>query len=111
MSELARKHCTPCRDGMAALTPNETVKLAAGLDGWTICDGPRLTRKWRFKDFSAALAFVNRIGAIADAEDHHPDIALGWGRVEVELWTHAANGLTENDFIIAAKIDEAHAGA
>lgn len=107
MSDLAGKRCTPCREGMAALTAAESGGLATQLDGWTIRDGPRLYKKWTFRDFSTALGFVNRIGAIADAEDHHPDIALGWGRVEVELWTHAAGGLTENDFIVAAKIDQA----
>ncbi len=107
MSELARKHCTPCREGTPPLGADDAARLLAGLDGWTIGDGPRLAKRWTFPDFASALAFVNRIGAIADAEDHHPDVTLGWGRVGVELWTHAARGLTENDFILAAKVDEA----
>lgn len=114
MSDLARKHCTPCREGTPPLGDDEAKRLVAGLDGWSIEDGPRLARRWKFPDFATALAFVNRIGAIADAEDHHPDVTLGWGRVGVELWTHAAGGLTENDFILAAKIneaDEAHAAS
>ena len=77
---------------------------AYGRRRWTISAGPRLGKTWKFPDFATALAFVNRIGAIADAEDHHPDVALSWGRVAVELWSHAAGGLTENDFIVAATI-------
>lgn len=109
MTDLARRTCTPCRDGMPALSEAEARGLLARLEGWCIAAGPRLTKSWRLADFATALAFVNRIGAIAEAEDHHPDLALAWGRVGVELWTHAAGGLTENDFIVAAKIDEAFA--
>jgi 4a-hydroxytetrahydrobiopterin dehydratase len=94
---------------MPSLSDGEANALLGQLDGWTISAGPRLGKTWKFPDFATALAFVNRIGAIADAEDHHPDVALSWGRVGVELWSHAAGGLTENDFIVAAKIDEAKA--
>lgn len=94
---------------MAPLASAEVEALLGQLDGWTVSAGPRLSKQWKFPDFATALAFVNRIGAIADAEDHHPDVALAWGRVGLELWTHAAGGLTENDFIVAAKIDEARA--
>jgi len=110
MSELASRNCTPCREGMASLPAAEAQRLLGQLDGWTITPGPRLTKTWKLADFASALALVNRIGAIAEAEDHHPDIALAWGRVGVELWTHAAGGLTENDFIVAAHIDEVAAG-
>lgn len=110
MSELARRKCTPCREGMASLSAAEAQPLLDQLDGWTIAPGPRLTKTWKLADFANALAFVNRIGEIAETEDHHPDIALAWGRVGVELWTHAAGGLTENDFIVAAKMDESAAG-
>jgi len=92
---------------MPSLAPERAGELLAELDGWAIQTGPRLAKAWKLADFAAALALVNRIGAIAEAEDHHPDIALAWGRVGVELWTHAAGGLTENDFIVAAKIDQA----
>ena len=109
MSELSNKHCVPCREGMPPLAADAVSKLLAQLDGWAVTDGPRLAKGWKFPDFSTALAFVNHIGAIADAEDHHPDVTLGWGRVGVELWTHAAGGLTENDFILAARIDDARA--
>jgi 4a-hydroxytetrahydrobiopterin dehydratase len=108
-SELATRRCTPCREGMPALAAEESSRLLGELDGWSITGGQRLNKDWRLKDFATALAFVNRIGAIAEAEDHHPDITLGWGRVGVELWTHAAGGLTENDFIVAARIDQADA--
>ncbi|MFN2426212.1 MAG: 4a-hydroxytetrahydrobiopterin dehydratase [Candidatus Binatia bacterium] len=109
MSELSTRRCVPCREGTPPLAAEAAAELLVELDDWSIADGPRLCRRWKFPDFSTALAFVNRIGTIADAEDHHPDITLGWGRVGVELWTHAAGGLTENDFILAAKIDDAHA--
>jgi len=108
VSELSKKHCVPCREGMPSLAADSTAALLAQLDGWTVSPQPRLAKQWKFPDFATALAFVNRIGAIADAEDHHPDVTLGWGRVGIELWTHAAGGLTENDFILAARIDDAH---
>lgn len=107
---LASRSCVPCRDGMPPLQFAEAHALLSQLGGWTIAHGPRLAKVWKLANFAEALAFVNRIGAIAEAEDHHPDIALAWGRVGVELWTHAAGGLTENDFIVAAKIDEAAVG-
>lgn len=110
MSELARRKCTPCRDGMPSLPDDEARRLLEQLGGWTIAPGPRLAKTWKLADFAAALAFVNRIGAVAEDADHHPDVALAWGRVGVELWTHAAGGLTENDFIVAARIDEVAAG-
>lgn len=108
MSGLAGKHCIPCREGTPPLATEEAEQLLSQLDAWSIADGKRLVRRWKLADFQSALAFVNRIGEIAEAEDHHPDIELGWGRVGVELWTHTAGGLTENDFIVAAKIDRAH---
>lgn len=107
MSDLSQKHCVPCHRGVQPLSTRAASALLDQLDGWEIGDGPRLVKHWRFDDFATALSFVNRIGAIAEAEGHHPDLALGWGRVSVELWTHAAGGLTENDFVLAARIDEA----
>ena len=107
MSDLARKRCIPCREGTPPLSNEEAARLLADLDGWQITAAPRLAKQWKLEDFRSALALVNTIGEIAEAEDHHPDITLSWGRVGVELWTHTAGGLTENDFIIAAKIDEA----
>ena len=81
------------------------TSLARQLRDWEIVDGHHLRKKFKFADFRSALGFVNQVGEIAEAEGHHPDIVLGWGRAEITLWTHAAGGLTENDFIVAAKID------
>lgn len=111
MTNLSRKNCVPSREGMPALSNEGVEALLAELDGWAVGEGPRLAKGWKFSNFATALEFVNRIGVIADAEDHHPDVTLGWGRAGVELWTHAAGGLTENDFILAAKIDAAYAAA
>jgi len=76
-------------------------------NGWTVLDN-RLRKAYTFTDFAGALAFVNKVGAIAEAEDHHPDVMLSWGRVVIELWTHSVKGLSENDFICAAKFDQAN---
>ena len=102
---LTTRRCKPCEGGVAALSGAELDHLAGRLDGWTVVDGHHLEKDYRFKDFAAALAFVNRLGAVAEEEGHHPDIFLAWGRVKVTLWTHAIGGLSENDFILAAKAD------
>ena len=82
------------------------------MPGWHLtADFGRLHRTHRFRDFAGGLALVNRVGVVADEEDHHPDVLLAWGRLEFTLWTHAANGLTDNDFILAAKIDRLAADA
>ncbi len=96
-----------CRNGAELLAADELTKLLAELEGWEIAEGLRLTRRYAFADFKSALAFVNRLGEVAERENHHPDLELGWGRVSVALTTHDAGGLTENDFIVAAKIDAA----
>jgi 4a-hydroxytetrahydrobiopterin dehydratase len=108
---LARKKCIPCEGGTPPLTPEEAKKLMPELDQeWMLIDGSRiLARTFAFKDFAEALAFVNKVGVVAEAEGHHPDITLSWGSVGVELTTHAIGGLSENDFIVAAKIDELQA--
>ena len=105
-TSLASGQCAPCRAGTPALTPAETAPLSAQLVDWTIVDQRHLVKNYRFPDFATALAFVNRVGALAEAEDHHPDIELGWGRVALKIWTHSIGGLSRNDFILAAKIDE-----
>lgn len=106
MHTLADEHCTPLPAGAPPLPPSDWPPLLAQLDGdWRIVDGHHLTRSWRLPDFAQALALVNRIGALAEAEDHHPDLLLGWGRVEITLWTHTVGGLSRNDFILAARID------
>jgi len=105
--QLAQKHCLPCEGGVPALDRSPIDALLAQLPDWSLTpDGKRIRRKWRAKDFVAALDFLNRIGAIAEAENHHPDLHLeGYRHVTVEIWTHAVGGLSENDFILAAKID------
>lgn len=107
MSDLARKNCAPVRSGTPPLRGADIPALIQQLDGWTIVEEHHLTKVYRFPDFAAALAFVNRVGAIAEEENHHPDIFLAWGKVRIEIWTHSVGGLTENDFIFAAKCDEA----
>jgi 4a-hydroxytetrahydrobiopterin dehydratase len=106
---LADKRCVPCQGGVPPLTAEERAPLLAALgpNGWKVVEGHHLEKEYRFPDFAQALAFVNRIGAIAEEEGHHPDIALAWGKVGVTIWTHKIDGLTESDFVLAAKLDRA----
>jgi 4a-hydroxytetrahydrobiopterin dehydratase len=87
------------------LSPEEIHQHAAQSQHWKIVDGKKLSRTYTFPDFKTALDFVNRVGEIAERQGHHPDIHLGWGRVEIETWTHDAGGLTEQDFLLASQID------
>ena len=103
---LAEKSCVPCRGGVPPLKGEELDKLAAQVAGWQVVDAHHLTRSYSFPDFRTALDFVNRVGAVAEREGHHPDVCLAWGKVDVKTWTHKIDGLTESDFILAAKIDE-----
>jgi 4a-hydroxytetrahydrobiopterin dehydratase len=106
VEDLAAKHCVPCRGGVPPLAPAEQERLRAQLHGdWRVVDGHHLERTIAFPDFAAALDFTNRLGALAEAEGHHPDIHLSWGRVRIEIWTHKIDGLTESDFVLAAKTD------
>src|SRR5690606_38942571 len=105
-SELASKTCIPCRGGVPPLSMEAATRLLEQLDGWEIEQG-RVAKTFTFKDFAEALAFVNRIGAISEEQGHHPDIYMTWGKVSLEIWTHKIDGLTESDFILAAKFDEA----
>ena len=109
---LAEKECVPCKGGVPPVGESEQRRLLAelGPNGWQVANGHHLEKQYKFPDFVQALAFVNRIGAIAEAQGHHPDIALGWGRVGVTIWTHKIDGLTESDFVLAAKFDRALAG-
>lgn len=106
---LAAKHCVPCRGGVPPLKAAELEKLSSQLPGWKVIAEHHITKTFGFPDFKTALAFVNRAGAVAETEGHHPDLLLTWGRVEVKTYTHKIDGLTESDFILAAKIDEAFA--
>ena len=107
---LVSKHCVPCRQGTPPLDSSEVAAFLEGLAGWEAVQCHHLTKTFSFADFVEALAFVNRLGEVAEAEGHHPDILLAWGKVEVRIWTHVAGGLTENDFILAAKADAAARG-
>lgn len=103
---LADKHCVPCRGGVPPLAGAELDGLKAQLAGWEVVREHHLEKTYTFPDFQKALVFVNRAGAIAEQEGHHPDLHLSWGKVGVEIWTHKIDGLTESDFILAAKIDQ-----
>ena len=103
---LSEKKCTPCQGGVPALTQELIQPLMAALDpSWEVIEGHHLERVYLFKDFVTALSFTNQIGEIAETEGHHPDIYLSWGKVRVSIYTHKIDGLTENDFILAAKCD------
>lgn len=106
MSELAGRECVPCRGGVPPLKGDEIQDLISKLDQWSVVSEHHLTKLYKFRDFKESLAFVNRVGELAEQQGHHPDISFGWGRVEVTIWTHKIDGLTESDFILAAKIDQ-----
>ncbi len=105
MSELASRACVPCHGGVPRLRGAELAAYAREVPGWTVADEHELRRTYKFPNFAAALAFVNRVGALAESEGHHPDISFGWGYAELKIYTHAIDGLSESDFILAAKID------
>lgn len=111
MSEqLADKQCVPCRGGVPPLAGEELEKLHRQAPKWTVEKEHHIHREFRFPDFKQALEFVNRVGDLAEGQGHHPDILLAWGKSEITLWTHKIDGLTESDFIMAAKIDRLHGG-
>jgi len=106
MAELAQKTCTPCQGGTPPLGKDEAEALLADAPDWQLLDdGKRIERTFKFKNFKHALDFVDRVGALAEDEGHHPDITFGWGYATVSLFTHKIKGLHQNDFIMAAKID------
>ena len=103
--DLASKSCVPCRGGVPALKGAELAPLAREVPDWRVVDEHHLDRAFPFKDFKGALAFANAVGDVAEREGHHPDILVSWGKAVVTIWTHKIDGLTESDFILAAKID------
>ena len=105
MSDLADKTCVPCRGGVPPLEGEELEALSRQVPEWEVVEEHHLKREFRFGNFREALAFVNRVGELAEEQGHHPNIAFGWGRVEVTIFTHKIDGLTESDFILAAKVD------
>jgi 4a-hydroxytetrahydrobiopterin dehydratase len=106
MTDLASMTCVPCKGGTPALKGAELAALQAQLPEWNVVSEHHLVRKFTFPDFVQALAFVNRVGEVAEQQGHHPDILLGWGKAEVTTWTHSVDGLTQSDFILAAKIEQ-----
>ena len=112
MAELANQTCVPCRGGEPPMSDAEIRQTQSGVPEWTVVDRDgitRLERVFRFSDFTAALAFTNQVGEIAEAQGHHPALLTEWGRVTVTWWTHKIKGLHRNDFIMAAKTDELYA--
>lgn len=103
--DLADKQCVPCRGGVPPLESDAIAPLAAQVPDWQVVEDRKIRRDFKLPDFAAGLALVNGIGAEAEAQGHHPDLYLAWGVVTVEIWTHKVNGLTESDFILAARID------
>ena len=103
--DLTQKKCKPCEGGVPPLTEEQTNNLLKQIPSWTIKDG-HVFKQFKFKDFKEAMAFVNKVAGIAEQENHHPDITISYSQVSIGLWTHAINGLSENDFILPAKIDD-----
>ncbi len=105
MSELADKSCVPCRGDVPPLKGADLENLLRQVPEWNLVEEHHLLREFRFKNFREALDFVDKVGEIAEEQNHHPDIDFGWGRAEVRIFTHTIDGLTESDFIFAAKVD------
>ena len=107
MTTLAEKECVPCRGGVPALAGEALERMTQELGGgWRVVDGHHLEKEYKFQNFRDALAFTNQVGELAESQGHHPDIYLAWGKVKLVIWTHKVSGLTESDFILAAKTDK-----
>lgn len=104
---LTEKKCIPCSGGTPQLTVSERETLLKQISGWQVEEEKKLVKSYSFKDFNGPMKLANKIWEIAESEGHHPDLLIVWGNLKAEIWTHAAGGLTESDFILAAKIDEA----
>jgi 4a-hydroxytetrahydrobiopterin dehydratase len=106
MSDLASRECVPCKGGVPPLSKAENDALLGELgNGWRVIDNHHLEKTFEFADFRQALDFTNRVGELAEAQGHHPDIYLAWGKVKLTVWTHKIDGLTESDYVLAAKAD------
>ena len=108
--DLVSQTCVPCRGGVPPLKGAELQQILQQVPQWKIVNEHHVTRAFNFPDFKQALAFVNRVGEVAEQQGHHPDILLTWGKAEITLWTHKIDGLTRSDFIMAAKIDQLYPG-
>jgi len=107
MSALAEKDCIPCKGGVPPLKGQELARVASELDsGWRVVNEHHLEKEYKFKNFREALDFTNKVGELAESQGHHPDIYLAWGQVKLTIWTHKIDGLTESDFVMAAKADK-----
>src|SRR5881275_194588 len=107
MTALAEKECVPCKGGLPPLKGGELQEFINQLKGgWRVVDEHHLEKEYKFKDFREALAFTNKVGELAELQGHHPDIYLAWGKVKLTIWTHKIDGLTESDFVLAAKADQ-----
>lgn len=104
MNDLARKKCKPCEGGVAPLTPEQVRPMLKGLEGWAL-EGKTIAKTYQFKNYYETMAFVNAAAWVSHREDHHPDLAVGYSQCRVSYSTHAIDGLSENDFICAAKLD------
>lgn len=109
MSDLADKTCVPCRGDVPPLRGKELAELERQLPDWEVVEEHHLRREFRFRNFGEALDFVNRVGELAEEQAHHPDIDFGWGRAAITIFTHKIDGLTESDFVLAAKVDRVFA--
>jgi 4a-hydroxytetrahydrobiopterin dehydratase len=108
--ELASQTCVPCRGGVPPLKGDELRQILQEVPQWKAVNEHHVTRAFTFPDFKQALAFVNRVGEVAEQQGHHPDILLTWGKAEITMWTHKIDGLTRSDLIMAAKIDQLYPG-
>jgi 4a-hydroxytetrahydrobiopterin dehydratase len=108
--DLASQTCVPCRGGVPPMRAQELQRLLQLVPQWKAVNEHHITRTFTFPDFKQALAFVNRVGEVAENQGHHPDILLTWGKAEITLWTHKIDGLTQSDFIMAAKIEQLYPG-
>ena len=108
MSELAERQCVPCRGGVPPMKGEQINQMSSQLPDWQVVNEHHLQRNYRFKDFRESLDFVNRVSELAEEQGHHPDICFGWGKADITIWTHKIDGLTESDFVLAAKIDKVH---
>ena len=106
MSDLAERDCVPCRGGVPPLKGEEISGFSTQLKEWQVVDEHHLQKIYGFKNFRETLDFVNLVGELAEAQGHHPDICFGWGKADITIWTHKIDGLTESDFVLAAKIDK-----